>query len=354
MTLVSSQAMRDLGAVTTSQLGISRVAITIALLTALGASIAQPMAVLAGPPPIDEGTDGRFTVLLLASDSRGTGISRTDSMMIASIDENKVIATASIPRDTARIPLPASMGGGMYKGKINGMVKSFIKSGLGRDAALNKFELVIEDLLKIEIDFRVVLWFGGMTTLTAEIDPISVTIPNAFKDSKIIDDHDPSQPKGSYWPAATNYLLWATNESANGRTYCNGKWRFDPLPIEPENECHRALPFNRSRKGPGNNDWIREARQQNFLFSAIQATADTELASLVNVATGQGNGKWLTNIPINIDTANYLYNRFSGATFPSANKVVFKPKTYATHIINTSAYQLKLDQVRLWTAAHLT
>jgi anionic cell wall polymer biosynthesis LytR-Cps2A-Psr (LCP) family protein len=336
-----------------SRLGISRIALTVALLTALAASIAQPVAVLAGAPGLNEGTDGRLTVLLLASDSRGVGISRTDSIMIASIDENKAISTASIPRDTGRIPLPASIGGGVYKGKINGMVKSFIKQGLGRDAALNRFEVVIENLLQIEIDYRVVLWFGGMTTLVAEIDPITVNIPKVIKDSKLIDDHDPTARQGVYFPAATNYQLWSTNESANGKTYCNGNWRFDPLPIEPQNMCHRALPFTRSRKGPGNNDWVREARQQRFLFSAINATADTELSTLVNVAMGQGNGKWLTNIPINIDSANYLYNRFSGSTFPATNRVVFKPTTYASHIINTSAYQLKLPAVRSWTAAHL-
>ena len=346
--------MRDLGAATPSRLGISRIAITVALLTALAASIAQPISVLAGPPGLDEGNDGRLTVLLLASDSRGTGISRTDSMMIASIDDNKVITTASIPRDTARIPLPASLGGGTYKGKINGMVKSFINAGSSRDVALDKFETVIENLLQIQIDYRVVLWFGGMTTLVAEIDPISVNIPKEIRDSKIIDDHDPTARRGIYFPVATNYELWATNEAFNGRTYCNGNWRFDPLPIEPQNMCHRALPFTRSRKGPGNNDWVREARQQNFLFSAINATSDTELSSLVSVAMNPGNGKWLTNIPITIDSANYLYNRFAGATFPAGNKVVFKPKTYATHIINTSAYQLKLPEVRAWTAAHLT
>ncbi len=347
------RAMRDLGAATPSRLGISRVAITVALFTALAASIAQPVAVLAGPPGLNEGTDGRLTVLLLASDSRGTGISRTDSMMIASIDDNKVISTASIPRDTARIPLPASMGGGTYKGKINGMVKSFIKSGLGRDAALDKFEKVIENLLQIEIDYRVVLWFGGMTTLVGEIDPITVNIPREIRDSKIIDDHAAGARRGVYFPLATNYELWATNEAFNGNTYCNGNWRFES-PIKPKNMCHRALPFTRSRKGKGNNDWVRQSRQQNFLFSAIKATADTELAALVGVAMNQGSGKWLTNIPVTLDSANYLFNRFNGATFPAANKVVFKPRIYASHIPNTSAYQLKLTAVRNWTALHLT
>ena len=343
--------MRDLGAVTPSRLGISRIYITVALLTALVASIAQPLAVLAGPPGLNEGADGRLTVLLLASDSRGTGISRTDSIMIASIDENKQISTASIPRDTARILMP---DGSTYRGKINGMVKSFIKSGMGRDAALTRFEGVIENLLQIEIDYRVVLWFGGMTTLVAEIDPISVNIPKVIKDSKLIDDHAPTARQGVYFPLATGYQLWATNEAFNGNTYCNGNWRFDPAPIEAANMCHRALPFTRSRKGPGNNDWVRAARQQNFVFSAIQATTDGELAPLVSVATGQGNGKWLTTIPVTIDSANYLYNRFAGATFPSTNKVVFKPSAYATHIVNTSAYQLKLTAVRNWTALHLT
>jgi anionic cell wall polymer biosynthesis LytR-Cps2A-Psr (LCP) family protein len=269
--------------------------------------------------------------------------------MIASIDENKVISTASIPRDTARIPNPA---GGVFKGKVNGLVKSFIKSGMTRDAALARFEMVIESLLQIEIDYRVVLWFGGMTTLTAEIDPIMVDIPKEIRDSKLIDDHAVGARQGVYFPMATNYELWATNEAFNGRTYCNGEWRFDPPPIEAANKCHRALPFTRSRKGKGNNDWVRTSRQQNFLFRAIQATADTELESLVNVALSQGNGKWVTNIPITLGSANYLYNRFSGATH--GWRVVFKPTLYATHITGTSAYQLKLPAVRNWASLHLT
>ena len=76
-----------------------------------------------------------------------------------------------------------------------------------------------------------------------------------------------------------------------------------------------------------------------------------ELASLVNVAMSQGNGKWQTNIPVTIGTAMYLMDQFSGATH--GWKVVFKPKFYATHITGTSAYQLKIDQVRNWAALHL-
>ena len=251
---------------------IGRIALTIAVLTALAASVAQPNPVVAGPV-LDEGSDGRLTILLLASDSRGTGVSRTDSIMVASIDENKVISTASIPRDTARIPLPASLGGGTYVGKINGMVKSFIKSGMTQNAALNKFETVIESVLGgVEIDYRVVLWFGGLTTLVDQVDPITVNVVKEIRDSKQIDDHAADQRKGVYFPLASSYQLFATNVSANGRTYCNGNWRFDPAPIDAVNYCHRALPYTRSRKGPGNNDWIREARQQTFLVSAIHAT----------------------------------------------------------------------------------
>ncbi len=40
--------------------------------------------------------------------------------------------------------------------------------------------------------------------------------------------------------------------------------------------------------------------------------------------------------------AMYLLDRFSGATHTW--KVVFKPKAYATHILGTSAYQLKLTR----------
>ncbi len=65
--------------------------------------------------------------------------------MIASIDENKVISTASIPRDTARIPLP---GGGTYQGQDqwHGQVLHQVRHDPGKRPSTSSRQ-VIENLL---------------------------------------------------------------------------------------------------------------------------------------------------------------------------------------------------------------
>ena len=104
-------------------------------LLALANSAASPLLTALGgltAGTIDSGTDGRITVLLLGSDSRKLGISRTDSIMIVSL-KGTTISAASIPRDTARIPNPA---GGLYKGRVNALIKSSNapKDGAAKDS----------------------------------------------------------------------------------------------------------------------------------------------------------------------------------------------------------------------------
>lgn len=300
---------------------------------------------LTGVQALSDGNDNRLTFLLLGSDSRGVAVNRTDTILIASV-KNGQISMASIPRDTGRIPNP--FGGGYFRGKVNGIIRSYLAAGVSRDEALRRFEVVVENLLQIEIDYRAVMWFGGLTTLVGKIDPITVSIPGEIRDPRQLDD--PDREWGVYFPKSTQYGLWDYNQT--GRPLCNGLYKFDrALPVETVYHCHRALPFVRSRKGPGNNDWVRARRQQTFIYAAIKAVSPAELDGLRQTAAGQGSGKWITNMEITPGNAADLYNRLSGASF--AHSVVFKPNTYATRIAGTSAWQLKLDAVRAWTAAYL-
>ncbi len=85
----------------------------------LGMSMASPMRpfidAIDGNQALNKGSDGRLTFLLMGLDARGAAITRTDTMMLMSIKGN-TITSASIPRDTGRVPRPASMGGG-YSGQ---------------------------------------------------------------------------------------------------------------------------------------------------------------------------------------------------------------------------------------------
>ena len=118
---------------------------------------------LEGNQSFSTGSDGRLTFVLLGSDSRYSSVSRTDAMLIMSIKGNTITA-ASLPRDTGRVPRPASMGGGTLSGKANSILRQLM-TGTTLDGALNKFDQVIENIAQIEVDYHALIWFNGFTTL---------------------------------------------------------------------------------------------------------------------------------------------------------------------------------------------
>jgi anionic cell wall polymer biosynthesis LytR-Cps2A-Psr (LCP) family protein len=292
------------------------------------------------------GSDGRLTFVLLGSDARGSAVSRTDAMLIMSIKGNTITA-ASLPRDTGRVPRPASMGGGTFSGKANSILHQ-LQAGTTLDGALNKFDQVIENLAQIEVDYHALIWFNGFTTLVDKIDPVSVNSTREIRDGKAVDD--PSGPHGVYFPQWNGYSLYAWDPLPN--KYCNGAYKNDTNPpVDSQYWCHRALPYVRSRKGPNNDDWVRARRQQEFIASTIKAVSSSELNGLVNTAQSEGSGKWWTNFPISAGNALDLYNKLHGANLGA--HVVWKPSQFAARIPGTSSYELKLTAVRQWSAQYL-
>jgi len=299
-----------------------------------------------GGQTINKGTDGRLTFVLLGSDSRINSVSRTDAMLIMSVKGNTITA-ASLPRDTARVPRPASMGGGTFPGKANSILKQLL-AGTTVDGALNKFDLVIENLLNIEVDYHALIWFNGFTTLVDKIDPINVNSERQIYDGKHVDQN--GSPPGVFFPKWNGYALYAWNTGSS--QYCNGLFKqySDPL-AHPSTWCHRALPYVRTRHGANNDDWVRARRQQEFIASAIKAVSTAELSGLVSTGQNEGMGKWITNYPISLGSATDLYNALHGASL--GNHVVFKPSQFAARIAGTSSYELKLPEIRAWAATYL-
>ncbi len=307
---------------------------------------------LDGTQAIDDGNDGRLTFLLVGSDASGVAIARTDTIMVVSV-KGSTISAASIPRDTKRMPNPFQ--GGTY-GKVNSILR-YLHNTNGRDltVALDKFEIVIENALGIEIDYHALIWFAGFTTLVDQVDGgarvITVQIARRIYDSTHHDQPGTTNP-GVYFPQATNYRLYAQNPiGQTGSPYCNGTFKnyADPT-THPETWCHRALPFVRTRHG--SSDWARARRQQSFVDATINAVDLSELNSLVSVGVLQGRGKWWTNFPISGPNALELYNALQGASL--VNSVVFGPTTYATRIPGTHGYQLNLSAVRSWCDTYMS
>jgi hypothetical protein len=90
-------------------------------------------------------------------------------------------------------------------------------NAIAKQVGLASFEYVIEKLLDIEIDYYALVTFNGFNNLVEQVEPVSLNTKQV-KDKKFWDD--PLLPRGVYFPAMTNYQLYAWQPSylaSNGR-----------------------------------------------------------------------------------------------------------------------------------------
>jgi len=294
---------------------------------------------------------GKLTVLLVGSDHREGSGERLDTILIMSINpSNKVITAASIPRDTARIPIPPEYGGGTYKGKINGMFK-FFKNQVGgeRGLALKRFERMVEYVLQINIDYTAYMRFGGFDALVDEVSGVPTAIPYELRDDSYIDK--PGDAAGAKFLASSNALLKGGNAPRCVGGYPKPTQNWNAVP-----NCTRALVYVRSRHGKlvgccGNNDYKRAGRQQKFVYDAIKRVTNGFTSSKANALASKANSMpndFWTDIPTGGSSPVEMYNLLKNSTFSgnTTHSAVFSPKAYAQHIAGTSSNQLKLDVVR--------
>jgi LCP family protein required for cell wall assembly len=311
------------------------------------APIAPLLRSLDGSQAINYGSDGRLTVLLLGSDYRpGKGGDRTDVIMVVTINpRTREAAALSIPRDVARVPLP---GGGTFSDRINALLKYYrrqngLKGPVSMKLALPKVQAAIAYILRIQIDYYALIRFDGVEELVDEVGGVTVRIDKAWFDPK----HPPTDPPGSYFPQSTAWQLYGASTPQ-----CRGWYRNGPNKGQPGYYCHRALVFARSRKGSGNNDFVRAARQQRLVEATVKKVLargrGSNLSALVQAGEEQVDELHLwTNIPLTGGNALAFYDLLSG--FKLTRTVVLKPTTYAQKIPGTARYELKLDVVRSLT-----
>jgi anionic cell wall polymer biosynthesis LytR-Cps2A-Psr (LCP) family protein len=304
---------------------------------------------LTGQAQVSPGSDGRITVLMVGSDHRDGGQNgeRTDTILIMSINtKNKMISAASIPRDTARVPIAPSLGGGVFKNKINGMLKWFKKkSGGSRAAGMEKLRKEIEYLIATPIDYVAYIRFDGFDALVDEAGGIPTNIPAEIRDPSYIDY--PTYPTGAKFLADNNALLRGAEAPRCYGGYPKPVTNWGPVP-----NCTRALVYVRSRHGKvgsqSNSDFMRSRRQQAFIFDALKHVRSSYTrAQNVRALATSIDRNFYTTIPI--ETASdglALYNLVQGAYMPATAQVVFAPSTYATKV--KYHYELKLSAVRAW------
>jgi len=190
-----------------------------------------------GAKPLTPKAGERINVLLVGVDSRGKRqTDLTDTMMVASIDPvGHTVSLVSVPRDLIDTPLG---DGNVYGPKLNGLLAyadnhatEFPKGGL------RTLEDAIGALLQIPIHYYAQLDFRGFIKVIDAVGGVDIVAPRDFEDPKY-DGYGTGGVKGFSITAGPHHLDGAT-----------------------------ALAYARSRKGLGESDFTRQARQQQILVA---------------------------------------------------------------------------------------
>jgi LCP family protein required for cell wall assembly len=185
------------------------------------------------PAPAD---GQRINVLLIGIDSRGTRqTDLTDTMMVASLDPvGHTVSLVSVPRDLIDTPLG---DGNSFGPKLNSLMsyadahpKVFPKGGLPT------LEDAVGALLGIPIHYYARIDFRGFIKMVDAVGGVDIDVPHGFSD-----------------PGYDGY-----HAGTKGYAISAGPHHFDGAD---------ALAYARSRKGLGESDFTRQARQQQILVA---------------------------------------------------------------------------------------
>ena len=250
------------------------------------------------PPVSADLSDHPFTVLVLGGDN---GF-RTDATIVVGVDPlNKRLSLASIPRDTANVPLP---DGGIFRNrKINefydyaGQAAGRYPQGPGRATAD-----MVGTLLGIHVDYYVATSFDGFVNLVDALHGVRLTLPKAVVDP--------------YYQITTTKI---------GVRFPRG---------EQTLRGDRALIFVRTRQG--DNDFERQRRHQLFLLAAgRQVLAHPELLlGLLDVRQNVVTDFPLEQLPTLVDALA------TAGSWP-VEQVVLGPRTYESNVSCSCGYALQ-------------
>ena len=181
-------------------------------------------------------SDGqRINVLLVGVDQRGREVTNlTDTMMVASLDPvGHTVSLVSIPRDLIGTPLG---NGDTFGPKLNSLMayadthpKTFPNGGM------RTLEDAVGALLEIPIHYYARVHFGGFIKMVDAVGGVDIDVPHGFSD-----------PEYDGYRSEKGYAITA------------GPHHFDGA---------EALAYARSRKGAGESDFTRQARQQQILVA---------------------------------------------------------------------------------------
>ncbi len=262
----------------------------------------------------DPQTGQRVNVLLVGVDAlpqRGTQL--TDTMMVVSLDPaGGRSAMISIPRDLYGAPLP---DGRIWAAKLNSLMArtnldptQFPLGGVGT------LKATVGNLLGVEIHYFAAINLLGFKQAIDAIGGVEIQVQRAINDPTYVDEFD--NRTGFYLQPGTHYM-----------------------------DGHTALAYVRSRKGIGDNDFTRAARQQQLLTAVRQKlTAQNLLLTLPALLDAT---KLLISTDIPTDRMAILARAVQDADMSELQRVVIEPPLVVPDNDPASGYILRFDPAEL-------
>ena len=214
----------------------------------------------------------------------------TDSMMVVSLDPvGRTISMVSLPRDLVNVPLG---NGDVYGPKLNSLM-AYADNHPAEfpDGGIPTLQRAVGALLGIQVHYYATLDFVGFIKIVDTLGGVTVDVAKGFTD-----------PEYTYLPPGRGFTITA------GRHHLTG--------IE-------ALAFVRARKGVGESDFTRAARQQQVLIALRdQAVANGSLLFQLPTLLDVLGDTVRTSFPIDgLDEAAVLLDEIDNDGF---TKVVIK------------------------------
>jgi LCP family protein required for cell wall assembly len=275
----------------------------------------------ATPFATPEARDARITVLLTGIDHNPERThSLTDTLLVLSFDpETGEAAMVSFPRDIAQFPL---YSGGLYLDKINSLMTYAGKHPEDfPDGPLPTLAHELSYLLGIPIHYYAAIDLDGFEHLIDVAGGVDVTVERRIADSSY--DWLDGSPTGFYLSAGEHHL--------NGRI---------------------ALAFVRSRKGVGDNDFVRAARQQQLLLALRAKLLDPSMLPKLPELLDAASKTIRTNFPPDrINEMLALMERFDASR---VQRYVLQPPTYSVHPPTNTTHGTYILRLHLDAIARLS
>jgi LCP family protein required for cell wall assembly len=268
---------------------------------------------VATPFATPQTASSRITILLTGIDHTTSRTeSLTDTMLIVSLNPaTGAVSMVSMPRDIAEFPM---WNGATYRGKINSLM-SYARANPKQfpDGPLPSLVHELSFLLGTPIHYYAAVDLDGFRRMVDVLGGVTVTVTRAIDDPTY--DWLDGSPPGFHLSAGVHTL-----------------------------DSRTALAFVRSRKGAGDSDFTRAARQQQLLVALRHKLTDPAMLPQVPSLLSIAGETVRTNFPP--DRIGEMLRLAQRTDDSNIERVVLQPPTYSIHPPTSStggSYILRLD-----------